>query len=152
MLREKINQVMKDSMRAKDQETLATIRLIMAKLKDQDIAARSKGNHDGIKDDEIISMMQGMIKQRHESAALYEKGNRPELAAKENAEIVVINQFLPEQMDDDAVKAAIEKIIVDTGAAGVKDMGKVMASLKAGYAGKMDFSKVSAAVKAALVG
>jgi len=150
MLREDINEAMKTAMRNKDTETLGTIRLVMAKLKDQDIAARAKGNQDGINEPEITSMLQGMIKQRRESMALYEKGGRPELAAKESAEIVVIERFLPTQMDEAAVKAAIEKIIADTGAAGIKDMGKVMGALKSAYAGQMDFSVASGMVRGLL--
>ena len=150
MLREDINEAMKTAMRNKDTETLGTIRLVMAKLKDQDIAARAKGNQDGINEPEVTSMLQGMIKQRRESMALYEKGGRPELAAKESAEIVVIERFLPTQMDEAAVKAAIEKIIADTGAAGIKDMGKVMGALKSAYAGQMDFSVASGMVRGLL--
>ncbi|MGE0109882.1 MAG: GatB/YqeY domain-containing protein [Bdellovibrionales bacterium] len=150
MLREDINEAMKTAMRNKDTETLGTIRLVMAKLKDQDIAVRAKGNQDGINEPEITSMLQGMIKQRRESVALYEKGGRPELAAKESAEIVVIERFLPTQMDEAAVKAAIEKIIADTGAAGIKDMGKVMGALKSAYAGQMDFSAASGMVRGLL--
>lgn len=147
MLRDQITEAMKTAMRAKDDKALGTIRMVMAKMKDLDIAARSKGNADGIKDDAICSMMQTMVKQRRESISLYEKGNRPELAAQEASEITIIEQFLPEQMDEAATKEAIQKIIEATGASSIKDMGKVMGGLKKDYAGKMDFSKAGPLVK-----
>jgi len=152
MLRTQITDAMKDAMRAKDDRTLGAVRLIMAKLKDADIAARPKGVTDGIKDEEIHTLLQGMIKQRRESIALYEQGNRPELAKQESDEIAVIERFLPAQMDEAAVKAAIDKIVASTGAASVKDMGKVMGELKKAYAGQMDFSQAGPAVKARLGG
>ena len=150
MLRDKLNEAMKDAMRARDTAGLGTIRLILAKLKEVDIAARTETNREGVPDDRILSMLQGMIKQRHESVALYEKGNRPELADKEKAEIAVIERFLPQQMDEAAVEAAIREAITATGASSIKDMGKVVGQLKAKYAGQIDFSKASAAVKKAL--
>ncbi|MDE1901896.1 MAG: GatB/YqeY domain-containing protein [Alphaproteobacteria bacterium] len=152
MLRTQITDAMKDALRAKDESALSTTRLILAKLKDLDIAARAKGNMDGINDDEIRSALQGMIKQRRESIALYEKGNRPELAQQESGEIAVIERFLPAQMDEAAVKAAIDTIVAATGAAGIKDMGKVMGELKKTYAGQMDFSLAGPLVKARLGG
>ena len=150
MLREKLNEAMKEAMRARDQAALGTIRLILAKLKDTDIASRTEANREGVADDKILSMLQGMIKQRNESVALYEKGNRPDLADKEKAEIVVIERFLPKQMDDAAVEAAVAEAVAAAGAKTVKDMGGVMAALKAKYAGQMDFAKASAAVRRAL--
>ena len=150
MLRDKLNEAMKDAMRARDTAGLGTIRLILAKLKEVDIAARTETNREGVPDDRILSMLQGMIKQRHESVALYEKGNRPELAEKEKAEITVIERFLPQQMDEAAVDAAIREAIAATGASSMKDMGKVVGQLKAKYAGQIDFAKASAAVKKAL--
>lgn len=150
MLRDKLNEAMKDAMRARDTAALGTIRLILAKLKEVDIAARTEANREGVADDRILSMLQGMIKQRNESVALYEKGNRADLAEKEKAEIAVIERFLPQQMDDAAVEAAIREAIAATGAASIKDMGKVVGQLKAKYAGQIDFSKASAAVKKAL--
>lgn len=150
MLRDKLNEAMKEAMRARDTAGLGTIRLILAKLKEVDIAARTETNREGVPDDRILSMLQGMIKQRHESVALYEKGNRPELADKEKAEITVIERFLPQQMDEAAVEAAIREAIAATGASSIKDMGKVVGQLKAKYAGQIDFSKASAAVKKAL--
>ena len=150
MLRDKLNEAMKDAMRARDTAALGTIRLILAKLKEVDIAARTEANREGVADDRILSMLQGMIKQRNESVALYEKGNRADLADKEKAEIAVIERFLPQQMNEAAVDAAIREAIAATGATSIKDMGKVVGQLKAKYAGQIDFSKASAAVKKAL--
>jgi len=152
MLRTQINDAMKDALRAKDERTLATTRLIISRMRDLDIAARPKGNADGINDAEILTMLQGMIKQRRESITMYEKGNRPDLVKQESEEITVIERFMPKQMDAAAVNAAIEKAIAATGAAGIKDMGKVMGELKKTYAGQMDFSQAGAAVKAKLAG
>jgi uncharacterized protein YqeY len=150
MLREKLNEAMKDAMRARDQAALGTIRLILAKLKDVDIAARTEASREGVPDDKILSMLQGMIKQRNESIQLYEKGNRTDLVDKEKAEIVVIERFLPHQMDEAAVQAAVGEAIKASGATSIKDMGGVMAALKTKYAGQMDFAKASSAVKKAL--
>ena len=152
MLRDKLNDAMKEAMRARDQAALGTIRLILAKLKDVDIAARTEANREGVAEDKILSMLQGMIKQRNESIVLYEKGNRADFADKEKAEIVVIERFLPTQMDEAAVDAAVREAVTAAGATTVKDMGGVMAALKAKYAGQMDFAKASAAVKKALTG
>jgi uncharacterized protein YqeY len=151
-LRTRLNDDLKNAMRAKDQELTATLRLILAALKDRDIAARPKGNTTGIADDEIMSMMNGMIKQRRDSIALYNQGGRPELAQKEQGEIDVIQGYLPQQMSADEVAAAVKAIVAETGAASVKDMGKVMAVLKARYTGKMDFASVSGVVKQQLSG
>lgn len=152
MLRDKLNEALKDAMRARDMEAVGAVRLILAKLKEVDIASRTEANREGVADDKILSMLQGMIKQRNESITLYEKGNRPELAAKEKAEIAVIERFLPKQMDDAAVDAVVKEAIAAAGAKTVKDMGGVMAALKTMYAGQMDFAKASAAVKKALTG
>jgi uncharacterized protein YqeY len=152
MLRDNLNEALKEAMRARDTTTLGAVRLILAKLKEVDIAARTEASREGVADDRILSMLQGMIKQRNESVVLYEKGNRPELAEKEKAEIAVIERFLPKQMDDAAVAAAVAEAVTSTGAKSVKDMGGVMAALKAKYAGQMDFAKASAAVKKALAG
>ena len=152
MLREQLNEAMKDAMRARDSAALGTIRLILAKLKEVDIAARTETNREGVADERILSMLQGMIKQRNESVVLYEKGNRADLADKEKAEIVVIERFLPKQMDEAAVAAAVGEAIKASGATSIKDMGGVMAALKGKYAGQMDFAKASAAVKKALAG
>ena len=150
MHRARIDDTLKTAMKAKQTHTVATVRLIKAALKDRDIAARSKGNHDGITDDEILSMLQSMIKQRRESVEMYEKGGRAELAEQEAGEITIIETFLPEQMDDKAVSGAIEEAIKEVEASSLKDMGKVMRILKQRFAGQMDFSKASAGVKAKL--
>jgi uncharacterized protein len=139
---------MKEAMKAGDKKRLDTIRLINAALKDRDIAARGEGKT--VSDDDILALLQKMIKSRQESADIYEKNARPELAAQERGEIEVITGYLPKQMDEGAVAEAIKAAISETGAASMKDMGKVVASLKAKYTGQMDFAKASAAVKAAL--
>src|SRR5438477_5600061 len=135
MLREKLNEALKDAMRARDMAAVGTIRLILAKLKEVDIAARTEANREGVADDKILSMMQGMIKQRNESITLYEKGNRADLADKEKAEIAVIERFLPKQMDEAAVEAAVKDAVASAGAKSIKDMVGVMAALKTKYAG-----------------
>ncbi|NDG36547.1 MAG: GatB/YqeY domain-containing protein, partial [Alphaproteobacteria bacterium] len=124
---------------------------IMAALKDRDIAARGNGNPDGISDDDILGLLQTMIKQRTESAKMYRDGDRPELADAEEAEIAIIKGFLPAQLDDAEMQAAISAAIDETGASSVKDMGQVMGYLKGNYAGQMDFSAASQAVKTALM-
>lgn len=150
MLRERLNEALKEAMRARDMATVNAVRLILAKLKEVDIAARTETSREGVADDRILAMLQSMIKQRNESVALYEKGNRPDLADKEKAEIAVIERFLPQQMDEAAVAAAVAEAVSATGAKSIKDMGGVMAALKAKYTGRMDFAKASAAVKKAL--
>jgi uncharacterized protein YqeY len=152
MLRDKLSDALKDAMRARDMAAVGTIRLILAKLKEVDIAARTEANREGVADDKILSMLQGMIKQRNESIVLYQKGNRADLADKEKAEIGVIERFLPQQMDEAAVEAAVKEAVAASGAKSIKDMGGVMAALKAKYAGQMDFAKASAAVKKTLAG
>jgi len=149
MLRARLTTEMKEAMKAGDKERLATVRMIQAALKDRDIEARGNGK-DPISDDEILSLLQKMIKQRTESASVYEQGGRPELAANERAESAIIESFLPKQMDEAETQAAIDAAIAETGAAGPKDMGKVIAALKGAYAGRMDFGKASGLVKAAL--
>jgi uncharacterized protein YqeY len=151
-LRAQLTDAMKEAMKAKDTKRLATVRLMLAALKDRDIAARSETSRDLLGDDEILTLLAKMIKQREESAAAYDAGNRPELAAGEREEIAIIRTFMPAQMDEAAMKAAVAKTIAETGAASIKDMGKVMALLKERYAGQMDFSKASAATKDALSG
>ena len=152
MLRDKLNEALKDAMRARDMGSVGTIRLILAKLKEVDIASRTEANREGVADDKILSMMQGMIKQRNESISLYDKGGRQDLVDKEKAEIAVIERFLPQQMDEAAVQAAVTDAIAASGAKSIKDMGGVMAALKAKYAGQMDFAKASAVVKKTLAG
>ena len=151
-MRENIAAAMKQALKDKDQPALCTLRLIMAALKDRDIAARGNGNPDGISDDDILGLLQTMIKQRTESAEMYKNGGRPELAAAEAAEITIIRGFLPAQLSDDEMKSVIAAAIEQTGAASVKDMGQVMGFLKSNYVGQMDFSAASQAVKAALMG
>ena len=151
-MRDRLAQAMKQALKDKDQVALATIRLITAALKDRDIAARSQDRHDGISDDEILAMLQTMIKQRQESARMYDEGGRPDLVKTEQAEIAIIQQFLPEPLSQAEVESAIEAAIASTGAASVRDMGKVMAHLKAEYAGQIDFSSVSQLVKSRLMG
>ncbi|MFI5014319.1 MAG: GatB/YqeY domain-containing protein [Hyphomicrobiales bacterium] len=150
-LRETFNTVMKEALKAGDKPRLSAVRLINAAVKDRDIEARGAGKGQA-SEDEIVALLQKMVKQRHESAGLYEKGARPELAAQERAEIAVISSFLPQQLGESEVAAAIKEAIIATGAAGIKDMGKVMAALKERHAGRMDFSKAGPAVKAALSG
>ena len=148
-LRDQFTDQLKVSMKAGDTARTSTLRMIMAKLKDTDIAARPKGI-DKVPDDEVIGMLRGMVKSRRESVVLYEQGNRPELAAKETAEIVVIEAFLPQQMDDAAMAQAVADAIAAAGAASIKDMGKVMAALRASHAGTLDMSKAGPLVKARL--
>ena len=151
MLRDAINNAVKDAMKAKDERKLSTLRMVNSSLKNADIDARGQGKPP-LSDEDLLGLLQKMIKQRQESVALYDKGGRPELAAAEREEIAVISAYLPKQMSDDEVNAAIAAIVAETGAAGMKDMGKVIAALKAKYAGQMDFSKASGLVKAALTG
>ena len=147
MLRTRCQDHLKQSLHAKDEIAVSTLRLIIAAMKDRDIAARGKGNWDGIGEDEILSMLQSMIKQRHESIKMYEQGGRLELAAREASEIRVIETFLPAQLSEAEVKAAIDAAITAVGAAGIKDMGKVIAEMKSKYTGQVDFAKVSGLVK-----
>jgi hypothetical protein len=151
MLRDDINNAVKDAMRAKDERKLSTLRMVNSSLKNADIEARGQSKPP-LSDEDILGLLQKMIKQRQESVVLYDKGGRPELAAQEREEIAVISAYLPKQMSDDEVKAAIAATVTETGAAGMKDMGKVIAALKAKYAGQMDFGKASGLVKAALTG
>jgi uncharacterized protein YqeY len=151
MLRDAINNAVKDAMKAKDERKLSTLRMVNSALKNADIDARGQGKPP-LSDEDLLGLLQKMIKQRQESVALYDKGGRPELAAQEREEIAVISAYLPKQMSDDEVNAAIAAIVAETGAAGMKDMGKVIAALKARYAGQMDFGKASGLVKAALTG
>jgi uncharacterized protein YqeY len=148
-LRESFTDQMKLSMKAGTAARTSTLRMIMAKLKDTDIAARPKGV-DKVPDEEIIAMLRGMVKSRRESVELYARGNRPELAAKEEAEIAVIESFLPSQMDEASMQRAVADAVAETGAASIKDMGKVMAVLKAKHAASLDMAKAGPMVKARL--
>ncbi len=150
MLRRQLNDALKTAMLGKDARSVSTLRLIVAALKDRDIAARPKGQADGICDEDILQLLQSMIKQRRESITMYEQGGRPELARQEAEEIVVIERFLPAQMTEAEVEAAIRAAIDQTDATSVKDMGRVMAKLKEAHAGRMDFAKAGPVVKALL--
>jgi len=149
-LRTQINEALKDAMRAKDEKAVGAVRLIISEMKKRDIEARPSGNADGISDDQIVTMMQSMIKQRRESMDMYKKGNRQDLVDQESGEITVIERFMPKQMSEDEMKAAISKTVAAVGASSIKDMGKVMAELKKNYAGQMDFAAVGALVKSQL--
>jgi uncharacterized protein YqeY len=138
---------LKDAMRQKDQRRTSTLRLIMAAIKDRDIAARSEDRMDGVTDDEILQILQKMIKQRNESMQQYEAGGRIDLVEQEREERAIIEAYLPKQLSADEVKVAAKTVIADLGAAGLKDMGRTMNELKARYAGRMDFAKASAVVK-----
>mgnify|MGYP002525265185 CR=1 FL=1 len=150
-MRKRLSEAQKDAQRAKDKPRLSTLRLINAAIKDRDIAARSESNPDGVSDAEILSILAKMIRQRNESAKIYEEAGRIELGEGERAEIKVIEEFLPKQLSqsevDDAIKAAIDEVA----ATSLRDMGKVMGVLKASYTGQMDFGKTGAAIKAMLV-
>ena len=148
-LRSRFTEAMKGAMRAGDAARTSAIRMIIAKLKEVDIAARPSGV-DKVPDEQVTAMLRSMVKSRRESVDLYRQGNRPELAAKEEAEIAVIEAFLPQQMDAAAMEAAVKAAIAEAGATSVKDMGKVMAILRGQHAATMDLSKAGPMVKAAL--
>ncbi|MEJ6392192.1 GatB/YqeY domain-containing protein [Gymnodinialimonas sp. 2305UL16-5] len=149
-LRQKINTGLKEAMREKDTIRLSTLRLINAAVKDQDIAARAKGNADGVDDGEVLAILAKMVKQRQESVRAYEEGGRLELAEQEQAEIAVIEDYLPRQLTEEEVAEAVDAAITSTGAASIRDMGRVMGVLKGKYAGRMDFGKVGPMVKTRL--
>ena len=151
-LRTRLNDTMKTALKAQDKRVLSTVRLILAAIKDRDIAARGKGNRDGLPDEEILGVLQTMIRQRQEAAELYAKGNRPELVEQEKGEIVVIETFLPQQMSEAEMGQAIDAAVAETGATNMKDMGRAMAALRAKHAGKMDFAKASAKLREKLAG
>ena len=150
VLRTRLNDTLKVAMKAKSEREVQTIRLILAALKDRDIAARGDGGNGEISDDAILSLLQSMVKQRRESIEMYEKGGRLELAQQESEEIAIIETFLPKQMEESEVEEAIVEVLGETGAETIKDMGKVMAALREKYAGRMDFGKVSGKIKAKL--
>jgi uncharacterized protein len=148
MLRTHLNDALKTAMKAKEGRTVATLRLILAALKDRDIAARGQGeNLSGIDDNAILSMLQSMVKTRRESIELYEQGDRPELASKEAEEIDIIERFLPDQLDDDEMIEAIHAVIDEIKASTLKDMGRTMTALKERYPGSMDFARAGILVK-----
>jgi uncharacterized protein YqeY len=150
MLRENFTSELKTAMKAGDKRRVETIRMITAALKDKDIEARTSAKE--VTEDDILALLQKLVKSRQESMEIYDKNGRPELAEKEREEIAIITTFLPQPMSEAEVDAAIKAVIAETGAASIKDMGKVIALLKAAYSGKMDFAKVSGQVKAALAG
>jgi uncharacterized protein YqeY len=150
-LRQQFTDQLRAAMKAQDAARTSALRMILARLKDTDIAARPKGVAE-VGDDEIVTMLRGMVKSRRESIALYRQGNRPELADKEAAEIAAIEAFLPSQMDPAAVQAAVDAAVAETGAVSPKDMGKVMAALKARHGAALDMSAAGPLVKARLAG
>ena len=149
MLRDEIQNAIKEAMKNHEADKLSTARMILAGIKEKDVDARGKGKECAAEAD-LMSMMQTMIKQRQESAKMYREGNRPELAEKEEKEIAIITGFLPKQMNDAEVEAAIAAVIAEVGATSMKDMGAVMGKLREKYAGQMDFGAASGKIKAAL--
>ena len=149
VLRDDINKALTEAQKAKNERTVSTLRMVNSTIKNADIDARGQGKPP-LSDGDLLGVLQKMIKQRQESVELYDKGGRAELADQEREEIAIISAYLPKQMSDDDVKAAISAAVAETGAAGMKDMGKVIAVLKAKYAGQMDFGKASGLVKSAL--
>jgi uncharacterized protein YqeY len=146
MMRERFTAALKEAMLKQDRRRTGTLRLVTAAIKDRDIAQRTAAKEPA-SDDEILEILGKMIKQRVESTRLYEEGNRPDLAGQEREEIEIIKEFLPQQLDDAELRAAVAEVVSVTGAQGIKDMGKCMAALKARYAGRMDFAKASQVVK-----
>ncbi len=146
-LRERIEASLKQAMRDRDSERLATLRLINAAMKDQEIAARGKGGETTLSDDDVLAILGKMTKQRHESVRAYEEGGRIDLAEREQAEAAIIAEFLPRQLTDAEVDAAIEQAVAETGATSIRDMGKLMGMLKAKYTGQMDFGAVGPRIK-----
>ena len=149
-LRDRLSVSLKEAMKAKDATRLMTLRLINAAIKDRDIDARSEGTDVGVSDDDLLAILSKMVKQRQESVRAYEEGGRLELAEKERAEIVVVEEFLPRQLSEQEVEQAIAAAITASGANSIRDMGKVMGVLKSKYTGQLDFGKVGGMVKAQL--
>ncbi|WP_134726068.1 GatB/YqeY domain-containing protein [Paracoccus luteus] len=151
-LRDRISAATKDAMKARDAPRLSTLRLIGAAIKDREIALRGEGRDDGgLSGDDLIALLSRMVKQRHESARAYEEGGRLELAEKEQAEIALIQEFLPRQLTSAEMAEAVDRVIADLGATGVRDMGRVMAGLRERHAGQMDFGAAGAVVKSRLM-
>ena len=147
-MRDRLNAALKDAMKSKEADRLSTLRLINAAIKDRDIALRGTVDEEGgVTDDDVLAIMGRMVKQRHESARAYEEGGRLELAEKERAEVKVIEEFLPKQLSEEEVGAAVDAAIAEVGATSIRDMGKVMGVLKAKYTGQMDFGKAGPQVK-----
>ena len=147
MLRSRLSDALKTALKAKDARAVSTLRLILAALKDRDIAARGKGQAEGVGEAEILEMLQKMVRQNRDSIEHYERGNRPDLVQKETEEIAIIERFLPRQLSEDETAAAVEQVVSETGAGGIKDMGGVMSLLRERYAGRMDFAQASALVR-----
>ena len=147
MLRQRLNEALKQAMKARDARAVSTLRLVLAALKERDIAARPRGVTDGVDEAEIVDMLQKMVRQRRESIALYEQGNRPDLAKAEAEQIAIIEAWLPRQLDEAELAAAVDAVVGELGAASLKDMGRVMAALKERHAGQMDLAKAGARVK-----
>jgi uncharacterized protein len=152
MLREAIAERLKEGMKARDRDTVSAVRLILAALKEHDVALRGKGRAEGLSDGEIAAMLQGMVKQRREAIALFEKGHRPDLVAKERREIAVIESFLPRPLGSDEIEEAAKAAIAELGASQLKDMGRVMAALRERHAGAIDLSLASPLVRRLLEG
>lgn len=150
--RDELNAALKVALKEKDKVAMGTIRLIMAAVKDRDIEARSSGKAEHISEEEILSLMQSMIKQRQESSKTYKEADRPELAEREEAEIKVIRRFLPEQMDENEVRAKVDELLKEMNVNDLREMGKIMAELKTRYAGQLDMSRASGIVKERLAG
>jgi uncharacterized protein YqeY len=146
-LRDRLNQDLRGAMKARDQKRVSTLRLVLAALKERDIANRTEESHAGVGDDDILTLMAKMIRQREESASVYESGGRPELAAGEREEIAIIREFLPRQMSEEEMRGAAEAAISETAATSPRDMGRVMAALKQRHAGQMDFGRAGGIVK-----
>lgn len=151
MLRDDINNALKEAMKAREERRVSTLRMVNAAIKDRDIEARGAGKGP-LSDDELLQLFQKLIKSRQDSVEMYRKGNRADLVAQEEEEIAIISGYLPKQMSEDEMKAAIAAAIKETGAASMKDMGKVIGALRGKYAGKMDFAKASGLVKGMLAG
>ncbi|MEO1191165.1 MAG: GatB/YqeY domain-containing protein [Pseudomonadota bacterium] len=147
MLRDRLKEALREAMKAGDKRSVSTLRLVLAALKDRDIAARGRGQSDGLGDDETLALLQKMVKQRREAIEAYESAGRDELVAQEQEEIAVIQRFLPQLMDSEATAAAVDAAMKELEATSIKDMGRVMATLKERFPGKMDFAKASGLVK-----
>ena len=152
MLRSRLSEALKEAMKAKDARRVSTLRLILAAIKDRDIQARTDGVADGVPDEDILAVLQKMIKQRRESIEHYEAGGRLELAEQEQEEIAIIQEYLPKQLTEAETEAAAREAIEAVGAGGIKDMGRVMARLKERHSGEMDFAKAGPVVKRLLTG
>lgn len=147
MLRQRLNDDLKTAMKARDQASVSALRMVLAAIKDRDIAARPQGNADGIDDAGIIDLLQKMVKQRQESIELYKKGNRQELVDQEQGEINIIERYMPQKLSEAEAAEAIDQVVAELGATTIKDMGRVMAALKERFAGRMDFAKAGALIK-----